>query len=332
MAAIADIAVVIATYRRPHLIVRALGSIAHQTLRPREIIVVDDASDDDTGEVVQEWARRRAIDVRFIVASENGGAGVARNLAMTATTCPLIAFLDSDDEYAPDALERLAAPLAAHPEAVVSFADALQLWNDGTPSVPMMRRCLTPGLDTQPISPGLHRLNDPQSALLLTSMIPTCAAMFRRDAAEAVGWMPAYRHGEDWIFWLKLSSRGDFLCQFVEVATVHRQGDNQTGAEHDARNAQLTLNAFLKLRDGHFGVTLTQANWTRLSMAIEEKVGHLRYHASRRGLFAYWRAIGSTEARATGGRWHHLRDDPKSLLRALRFSLPVGSARRAASI
>jgi glycosyltransferase involved in cell wall biosynthesis len=318
----ADIAVVIATYRRPHLIERALDSVARQTLRPREIIVVDDASGDTTGDVVQDWARRHAIDVHFIAARENGGAGVARNLAMVAATSSLIAFLDSDDEYAPDALERLAAPLAARPEAVVSFADALQIWNDGTPSAPMMRRCLTPGLDTRPIAPGLHRLNDPQSILLLTSMIPTCAALFRRSAAEAVGWMPAYRHGEDWIFWLKLSGQGDFLCQFVEVATVHRQGDNQTGAEHDARNAQLTLNAFLKLRDGHFGVALTPANRARLAAAIDEKTGHLRYHASRRGLAEYWRAIGSMEARATGGRWQHLRDDPKSLLRALRFSLP----------
>lgn len=316
-----DIAVIIATYRRPHLIGRALDSIARQTRRPREIIVVDDASGDDTGQVVATWSAANAIPVRFIVAETNGGAGVARNLGMAAATSPLIAFLDSDDEYAPDALDHLAAPLTNHPEAVVSFADAMQHWTDGTPSIPMMRRCLTPGVEADSIGGDLYRLNDPQSALLLTSMIPTCAAVFRRAAAEAVGWMPSYRHGEDWIFWLKLTGRGDFLCRFVDVATVHRQGDNLTGTEHDLRNAQMTLDAFLKLRDGEFGVALTDANRRRLDAAIAEKAGHLRYHASRKGLGAWWRALGSDQGRATGGRLGHLFADPKSLLRAARFSL-----------
>lgn len=317
----ADVSVIIATYRRPHLIGRALDSIARQTLAPREIIVVDDASGDDTGEVVAAWSRQSGIAVTYIAADVNGGAGVARNLGMAVSTSPLIAFLDSDDEYAPDALERLAPPLANHPDAVVSFADAMQHWTDGTPSVPMMRRCLTPGVEAEPIGGDLYRLKDPQSVLLLTSMIPTCAAVFRRDAAEAVGWMPHYRHGEDWIFWLKLTGQGDFLCRFADVATVHRQGDNLTGAEHDLHNARMTLNAFLKLRDGDFGIALTGANRRRLGAAITEKAAHLRYHASRKGLGSWWRAIGSDEGRAAGGRLHHLLTDPKSLLRSLRFSL-----------
>lgn len=316
----ADISVIIATYRRPHLIARALDSIARQTLAPRAIIVVDDASGDDTGEVVAAWSRQSGIAVTFLSAETNGGAGKARNLGMAVASSPLIAFLDSDDEYAPDALTRLAAPLATHPDAVVSFADAMQHWSDGTPSVPMMRRCLTPGIEAEPIGDDLYRLKDPQSALLLTSMIPTCATVFRRDAAEAVGWMPDYRHGEDWIFWLKLTGQGDFLCQFADVATVHRQGDNLTGSEHDLRNAQMTLNAFLKLQGGDFGVALTDANRRRIEAAIAEKAAHLRYHASRKGFGAWWDAIGSDEGRATGGRLHHLLSDPKSLLRSLRFS------------
>lgn len=317
----ADISVIIATYRRPHLIGRALDSIARQTLRPREIVVVDDASGDNTGSVVAAWSQESGIAVTFLTTETNGGAGAARNLGMAAASSPLIAFLDSDDEYAPDALDRLGAPLANHPGAVVSFADAMQYWADATPRIPMMRRCLAPGADAEPLGGDIYRLKDPQSVLLLTSMIPTCAAVFRRAAAEAVGWMPCYRHGEDWIFWLKLTGRGDFLCQFVDVATVHRQGDNLTGSEHNVRNAQMTLNAFLKLRDGDFGVALTDANRARLDSAITEKAAHLRYHASREGLSVWWDAIGSEEARATGGRLRHLLADPKSLLRSLRFSL-----------
>jgi glycosyltransferase involved in cell wall biosynthesis len=316
----ADVSVIVATYRRPHLIGRALDSIARQTMPPREIVVVDDASGDDTGDVVAAWSRHAGVPVTFIEAEVNGGAGRARNLGMMAASSPLIAFLDSDDEYRPDAFERLAAPLANHPDAVVSFADAMQHWTDGTPSAPMMRRCLTAGIDAEPLGAELYRLKDPQSTLLLTSMIPTCAAIFRRAAAESAGWMPDYRHGEDWIFWLKLTGHGAFVCQFADVATVHRQGDNLTGSAHDLHNAQMTLNAFLKLLDGDFGVALTGANRRRLDAAIAEKAAHLRYHASRKGLGSWWQAIGSAEGRATGGRLRHLLADPKSLLRSLRFS------------
>lgn len=320
-----EIAVVIATYKRPHLIERALDSVAAQSLRPREIIVVDDASGDNTGEVVAAWSARSGLPVQFISAAANGGAGVARNLAMQTAKSPLIAFLDSDDAYMTDALARLAAPLLAFPDAVVSFADAEQRWSDGTPPRPMMRTVVRKGVDTKAV-PGpdgseWHRLNDPQSILLLTSPIPTCSAIFRRSAAQAVGWMPDYRHGEDWLFWLKLTGQGDFICQFIDTAIVHRQGDNLTGADHDARTAQLTLNAFLKLQAGEFGIALAPDNRARLAEAVAEKMRHLRYHASRKGIAYYWQTLGSPEARANTHRLSHIWRDPKSVLRALLSSV-----------
>lgn len=315
-----DIAVVVATYRRAHLIGRALDSIAAQTRPPREIVVVDDASGDDTAAVVAAWARAHAAPVTFIAAETNGGAGVTRNLGMAATSSPLIGFLDSDDEYLPDALERLAAPFGDHRRAVVSFADAMQHWADGTPSRPMMRGCLSPDVDTVGLGGGLHRLADPPAALLTTSMIPTCAALFRRTAAEAVGWMPATRHGEDWIFWLKLAAQGEFLCRFDEVAIVHRDDDNLTGARHGTRHTQQLLAALLAIRDGRMGVPVPAAVRPRLDAAIAAEVAHWRYNVSRDGLSDYWRALGSAEGRETGGRWRHLLADPKGLARAAWFS------------
>lgn len=311
-----EIAVVVATYRRAHLITRALDSIAAQTLPPREIVVVDDASDDDTGTVVAAWARHHAVPVTFVAAAVNGGAGATRNLGMAAAASPLIGFLDSDDAYEAHALERLAAPLVVHPEAVVSFADAMQHWHDGTPSRTMMRRCLTPGTDTVDLGGGLHRLVDPSGALLTTSMIPTCAALFRRTAAAAVGWMPTTRHGEDWIFWLKLAGQGDFLCRFDNVAIVHRDGDNLTGARHGTRHAQQLLAALLAIRDGRMGVAVPDGARARLDAAIAAEIAHWRYNASREGLAAYWRALGSAEGTDTGGRWRHMIADPKALARA----------------
>lgn len=314
------ITIIIATYKRPHLIERALGSVAEQGLRAHEVIVVDDASGDNTADVVAAWSSSHNIPVVFIQQQENGGAGTARNAALRRATGKYVGFLDSDDAYLPHALATLAAPLDAHQDVTVSFADAMQHWADNRPPVPMMRSCLDPDQATSalnPARPEWRRLNDPQSVLLTTSMIPTCAALFRRSAAEAVGLMPEYRHGEDWIFWLKLSGQGSFIGQFTDVALVYRQGDNQTGPTYDARNAQLGLNALLGIRDGRFGISLTEANRMRIDAAIAEKTTHLRYHASRVGLAEYSRMLRSAEAEATGGVRHHLLSDPKSLLRAL---------------
>jgi glycosyltransferase involved in cell wall biosynthesis len=324
----AAITVIIATYKRAALLPRALDSIAAQTLRPAEIIVVDDASGDDSADVVARWSAEHAIDVRFIAAATNGGVGAARNLALEQSRCPFIGFLDSDDEYLPDALATLIEPLLIKPEVTLSFADAEQRWADRRTPVPMMRRCLTAGVDTEPLpdSAHWHRLLDPVSALLLTSMIPTCAALFRRNAAQSVGWMPVYRHGEDWLFWLRLAATGDFACRFDDVAIVHRDADNLTGPAHDATNARQTLRAFLALRNGTFDVTLTDDHRRRLDAAIAEKSGHMRYHHSRRGLAAYRAMLVSDEARATGGAMRHILCDPVSFMRALAFSFRPATA------
>ncbi|WP_422058840.1 glycosyltransferase family 2 protein [Sphingopyxis sp.] len=314
--------VLIVTYNRADLIERSLDSIARQTFLPAEIVVVDDASTDNTGEVVQAWATRNSVPVRYIAAEKNGGEGVVRNIGMKAVTTPLIAFLDSDDEFRPDAMERLIAPLIADSSLAVSFGDAFVLPEPG-PGLPprlvesRLRADETSPMEGAPAGTGWRQLNDPQSTLLLISMIPTCSAMFRRDAAEAVGWFPEYRRAGDWLFWLKLTDQGGFAVQFFDAANVYRQGDNLTSAGTDALWAQQMLHVYLGLRDGSIPLRLTSANRARLETAIAEKSGHYRYWYSRKGWRGYWQALGETEARASGSRLTHLLRDPKSAARAL---------------
>ncbi|PKB14545.1 glycosyl transferase family 2 [Novosphingobium kunmingense] len=317
------ISVIIATYKRPHLIGRALDSVAAQTLPPDEIIVIDDASGDDTGDVVALWSRANGLPVTFLEAETNGGAGAARNVAMRHARGDLLAFLDSDDAYRPHALETLRQPFQEGRKVAVAFADALQHGPGLDAPVPMMSPHLDMDRDTEtlaPPDPDWRRLRDPQSVLLTTSIIPTCAALFTRRAAEAVGLMPEYRHGEDWLFWLKLTGQGPFLVLFDDVADIHRQGDNQTGAEHNARNSSQALKALLHLRRGDFAVDLSPANRERLETGIARKIGDMRYWHSVQGIGDYWRALGEGPARETGGRWRHLVRDPRSLARALAVS------------
>ena len=81
------------------------------------MIVVDDGSTDTTAAIVE------AIDDPpvSLISRENGGMSVARNHGLVAYRVPLVTFLDGDDLLLPDALDRMFATMAAHPDRVAYF-------------------------------------------------------------------------------------------------------------------------------------------------------------------------------------------------------------------
>lgn len=104
----ADVTVVMPVRNRAALLPRALRSIAAQSLPVREVIVVDDGSSDGSGEV----ARRHGA--RVITLSTGGGSGPARNAGIHAAETEWIAFLDSDDEWLPHHVAKLASYAQGH--------------------------------------------------------------------------------------------------------------------------------------------------------------------------------------------------------------------------
>ena len=94
-----DISLVIPAYNRASLLKRALESVAMQTNRPAEIIVVDDGSTDDTAIMI----KKEFPDVVYIH-QKNSGVSAARNLGIQNANHEWIAFLDSDDEWLPGKL------------------------------------------------------------------------------------------------------------------------------------------------------------------------------------------------------------------------------------
>lgn len=102
-----SVSVVIPTYNRAHLICDALDSVAAQTFNDVEIIVVDDGSEDDTATVVEAWKARThpAIELSYHL-QNNAGGNVARNTGIKAASGRYVAFLDSDDVWHPEKLEK----------------------------------------------------------------------------------------------------------------------------------------------------------------------------------------------------------------------------------
>lgn len=120
------ISTVIPTYNRAHLVTRAVESALLESSDDDEVIVVDDGSTDTTEEVLQPFVDR----IRY-ERIENAGAGLARNRGIELAQRPLIAFLDSDDEWMPGKLELNRRLLQARPDVLFCFSDMAATTPDG---------------------------------------------------------------------------------------------------------------------------------------------------------------------------------------------------------
>ncbi len=95
------------TYNRAHTIERAINSILKQSYQNFEMIIIDDGSTDNTFEIVKKYLEDPRI--RYIGPNKNGGVNVARNIGLKniSKDSDWITFLDSDDEFLSDALEKM---------------------------------------------------------------------------------------------------------------------------------------------------------------------------------------------------------------------------------
>lgn len=107
------ISVVMPSWNREAVVCRALQSAFGQSLRPAEVILVDDGSEDATLDVVRrEFAREIRDGHLKVIAAEHAGVSAARNHGLAAASGDLIAYLDSDNAWRPDYLLTMAAAFA----------------------------------------------------------------------------------------------------------------------------------------------------------------------------------------------------------------------------
>jgi glycosyltransferase involved in cell wall biosynthesis len=165
-----NVAVVMPVFNGEAYVGEALRSVIDQTQPPAEILVIDDASTDGTARVLASFGSAARV-----VRQERQGAGAARNAGAALARSDYVAFLDADDLWTPDALQRLAEPVE----------------RDGA--------VWTAGLIRQFISPDLP----PDEAARLFCPAGDAFAraagsmLFRRETFLAVGGFdPAFRTGE----------------------------------------------------------------------------------------------------------------------------------------
>lgn len=119
-----EFSVVIPVYNRKKIVRRAIESVINQTHPAREIFVVDDGSTDGTAEELE-------LDYpeTTVLKQANSGVSTARNRGITASRADWISFLDSDDEWLPEKLERQAQWIANHPNYLLCHCDEYWIRN-----------------------------------------------------------------------------------------------------------------------------------------------------------------------------------------------------------
>ena len=190
-AAIADVSVVMPAWRAQATIARALASIAAQTVRAREVIVVDDGSNDGTCAAAEAMSDMLAPTALKVFRQQNAGPGAARNRAIAESSGGLLAFLDADDEWLPEKLEISLKPLADPDVVLVAHNIVLQ---DGEALRHLdCARHLPAGADAFP-------------ALFKRGFVATSSVVCRRDAIEAAGGFDeSLPSGQDYELWLSIA-------------------------------------------------------------------------------------------------------------------------------
>ena len=186
----ADVSVIIPAYRAAATIRRALASVAGQTLKPLEVIVVDDGSDDATVEATKACASLLEGVALKVFSQPNRGAGAARNRALSEARATYVAFLDADDEWLAAKLERSMAHLVGTENVLVAHDGWIV--SDGEETLNACARRFRQG-------------TDPFVQLYRKGYIDTCSVVARRDAvAAAGGFDESLPNAQDFDLWLAL--------------------------------------------------------------------------------------------------------------------------------
>ncbi len=227
-----SVSVIIPAFNVASCISTAIHSALSQSLAPLEIIVVDDASTDDTASIVADIARDHRT-VRLIQMPLNRGAAAARNVGLENCSSDWIAILDSDDRYLP---QRLAYLVAAAEEAGLDLAadnfynyDAFADQIVGVAVPPeMIGTCLP--LDRYDFVRNC--MTNMAGAVDLGLLKP----ILRRSFVEQLGlrYREDIRHGEDFIFYLTALVHRAKLAVFPEAHYVYTQRLGSVSGKHSA--------------------------------------------------------------------------------------------------
>lgn len=186
-------------------IAEAIDSVLNQTYKDLEMIIIDDHSQDNSVNIVKKYADPR---IRLICLKENSGAGIARNKGIETATGRYIAFLDADDLWALDKLEKQIDFMTSK-NIAFSFS-SFYLMND------------------QGICNGkyIKALPKVDFKKMLKNNYIGCLTSIYDTQILGKHFMSQHKKRQDWGLWLKLLSQTQWAVSIEEPLAYYRFGNN----------------------------------------------------------------------------------------------------------
>jgi glycosyltransferase involved in cell wall biosynthesis len=208
-----DVSVVIPTYNRYTLLKRAINSLLAQTHPVDEIIVIDDGSTDNTKQITKDFP-----NIIYIYQS-NRGVSAARNVGIQRAKNEWIAFLDSDDEWHQEKLQKQVAFHQNNPDILMSYTAEKWVRDGKVVKIPKKYRKI--GLDA--FVENLSYCNIAPSSVLLHKKLLDRVGLFDENLEVC----------EDYDLWLRISSGNEVGLLSEQLITKYAGHDEQLGFRKD---------------------------------------------------------------------------------------------------
>jgi glycosyltransferase involved in cell wall biosynthesis len=218
--------IIITTHNRPHLLARAVMS-AFAAAGDVEVVVVDDASSDETQDVC-----RSILGINYVRVERNQGVAGARNLGLLASHGEYVTFLDDDDTRLAESLDKQIEMLDRAPDAAMIYGCAIFGDQDGRP--------------TGQAYPEQCQQGDLFWPLLARNFIPCGTALFRRDCLRRIGLLDEDAPGvDDWDLWVRLSEIWSIIVTASPIIIWRRSSPvSAQGSSHAARIVSHSIRQF----------------------------------------------------------------------------------------
>ncbi len=215
------VSVILPTYNRAKYISRAIDSVLAQTYKDWELIIIDDGSTDNTKEVVEPYLKDKRIKY---VWKENGGVSSARNKGLDMATGEFVAFLDSDDFYMPEKLEKSLEVFDRYPDVILVAHNVVNFFDENSSFEEILKRKeYSQPLDM--ISYGYILQREAKFKMFgssLTHMYPSNVIVKYVGHIKRIRFNETVWAGEDWLYFCNVVMWGSMFVIELPLSAMMR--------------------------------------------------------------------------------------------------------------
>jgi glycosyltransferase involved in cell wall biosynthesis len=283
------VSMIVLSYNQSRFVLETLESVAAQTYKATQLIILDDCSSDNSVATIEHWLQENGIHCTFIRHDMNQGICKSLNDALAVATGKYISMVASDDVWLPDKIARQVKIMEAQSDQVgVLYSEAIQMDVNGN-SLPDM---LIEAHWKLPEMPQGQVLD----TLFVGNFIPGVTALIRRSCYDRVGLYDENLPWEDWDMWMRIARHYSFIYSPTPSAKYRHHEQSYSRADP---GRMLKDSIKICLKQFHLG-HLTEHQRSTLIGTMLDLAGQLYNRNDEQTsdtLWALWQATGDKKVK-----------------------------------